>query len=196
MPEKAPFHPLIQLVLAGVLAASVACAPDSELTPPPEDEVREALRAVLTAPRPPLEELPLAGADLVDEEVRYREASQAELEALFLPDPAEDVAIEAMQSRFFPTWEALFHRVRDGEAGAPLRADVVPLEGRLHVLVHWWPAMRLPDGSLRPDFRPHPGDGAAPEQHVAVAVRPPWVRLPYPVGYEPRGSRVETPPEE
>jgi hypothetical protein len=168
------------------IAAGVACAPSDELTAPPEDEVREALRDVLTTPRAALEELPLAGADLVNDEVQYREATPAELEALFLPDPAADVAVEAMQSRFYPTWEVLFHRVADGKQGAPLRADVVRLEGRLHVLVHWWPAMRLPDGALRPDFRPHPGDGDAPAEHITVAVRPPWVRLPYPVGYEPR----------
>jgi hypothetical protein len=168
-----------------VLLAVAGCSDEPELRRPDEAEVRQVLREVLAAPRAPVEALPLAGADLVDEEVRYREATPRELEKLFLPPPAEDVTIDAMQSRFYPAWQVLFHRVVEGTPGAPLRADVIELEGELHVLVNWWPAMRLDDGAVRPDFRPNPkGDPRA--GHVTVAARPPWVRLPYPIGYEPR----------
>jgi hypothetical protein len=175
----------VLLAAAVALLAAAGCGGEPELREPDEGAVRQVLRAVLAEPRAPLEELPLAGADLVDDEVRYRDATERELGRLFLPPPAEDVVIEAMQSRFYPAWQVLFHRVVDGERGAPLRADVVELEGALHVLVNWWPAMRLDGGDVRPDFRPNP-KGESEVGYVTVAARPPWVRLPYPIGYEPR----------
>lgn len=172
------------IILATLLVAG-ACGPSEDLRPPERSEVRAVLERVFCEPRPARGELPLAGADLEEDTVQYREATDRELEELFLPPPASEVDIEVMQSRFYPTWEVRFERISEGGESAPWHADVIELEGELRVLVHWWPALELEDGSRRPDFRPNPG-GGADAGHVTVAARPPWVRLPYPVGFEPR----------
>jgi hypothetical protein len=154
----------------------------SEIEPPPRDEIRAALLAVLSsgAEAPPADRL--ARIEIGDDGVRYEPAGEELLASLWRPDPIEQIEIEEVRCQYHPVWRVAYRPVTDGRKGALLVSEVLPLEkgGPLRVLARWRPAIEGDDGSLRPNFRPDSpgpagarGDGA----RVAVVAHPPWTDL-------------------
>lgn len=170
--------------VAGVLLLAVlglgGCGLGVDLSPPSQEEIYVTLRAVLCEGRGPTAELPLAAPEQPPEGlVTYRPADDKERAALFLPAPMQDIEIVQLRSRVYPVWRILLYGLKNGERVAPFLADVVPVEGRLMVLIHWRPGLKLPHGEVAPDFRPHPGEGPDRAGRVAVVIMPPWAITPH-----------------
>lgn len=167
------------VMLSFVMLLATACGgPPEELSPLTEAEALAALDAVLVNRAGDPGALPLAFAERIEGNVEYRRAGERELAALFLPEPFPGIALSSVRQKYYPAWQVAFERVSEEGARTPLRADLVELDGTWCVLLHWWPAMKLADGAVRPDFRPRSErDQLAQPGYVTIAVRPPWIRF-------------------
>jgi hypothetical protein len=167
------------VILSFVLLVATACGGSGEeLEPLTEAEALAALDAVLVNRAADPGSWPVAFAERIEGQVAYRRIGERELEALFLPAPFPGIALSSVRQKYYPAWQVAFERVSEEGARTPLRADLVELDGTWCVVVHWWPAMRLEDGAIRPDFRPRSERRETTEAgYVTIAVRPPWVRF-------------------
>ncbi len=163
-------------VALGLLFVLGACSAPLNLEPPSREEVQRVLGEAFGAERLPLEELALAVREQSEDgAIHYRAANAEERAALFLPPKMSGFEVEQMRSKYFPTWRVLFHETRDGKRIAPYAATFVEVDGRLSLLLSWHRALRLANGELRPDFRPHPGTGPqATNERVMVPLVPAW----------------------
>ena len=171
---------LLVLVTAGCETEPGEAPPLPE--PPPEQVLREALLAVLSAAGPagrvPADRL--AVAVLTPEGFDYRAPTSEELAALWLPGGVEDVTIESTTCRYFPVWRVVYRPIIGGREGPPLVSEVVPIGGVYKVLVRWRAAVRNDEGQLVPDFRPGALAGSiipVDSDRVTVVAQPPWVDL-------------------
>ncbi|GEM_PF-6634896 len=167
---------LAPLLAGAVLLLAAACGGRGITpTPPPDDEIRAALLAVLGPGA-----TPTAGnlrvADRGPEGPVYRPPREEELALVHVPGHFEDVKIDATRCRYDPVWKVAFRPLEDGRPGAPLVAEVVETPKGLKLLARPWPATRREDGTLVPDFRPRRPEGAGGKtgERVLAVVYPPW----------------------
>ncbi len=168
--------PLLVIALGVTLLAATGCSEREELAAPPRSAVEDVLLSVLGPDRGPVETLPLAVMVTPEDEPSFfRRANAEERAALYLPEGVRGVEIETMRSKYYPSWRVLFYETQEGQRTAPLTTAVVPIDGELMVVLQWRRAVRLADGSLRPDIRLHPGRGTnAADERMTVALLPAW----------------------